>query len=103
MNVLTPLSLLKYADVLVTIGGAAQLKTARAYYSQALRVTGGRSVRALYGLIAVANQLPDKEAASSSAAAQELPKAAADALVKLYSKQSPGKLPLVQQTLQKHL
>jgi hypothetical protein len=39
-NVLTPLSLLKYADVLVTIGGAAHLKAARTYYCQALRVRG---------------------------------------------------------------
>lgn len=54
------LLLVRYADVLATIGGQAHLRTARAYYSKALQVSGGRSVRALYGLLAVANHLPDK-------------------------------------------
>ena len=38
MGVLAPLTLLRYADTLATIGGAAHLKTARAYYSKALQV-----------------------------------------------------------------
>lgn len=38
MGVLAPLALIRYADVLATIGGAAQLRTARAYYSKALQV-----------------------------------------------------------------
>ncbi|KAF6257393.1 hypothetical protein COO60DRAFT_1234897 [Scenedesmus sp. NREL 46B-D3] len=60
MGVLAPLTLIKYADVLSSTGGAAQLRTARAYYAKALQVSGGRSARALYGLVAVANHLPDK-------------------------------------------
>lgn len=39
MGLLNPLTLVKLADTLVTIGGAAQLKTARAYYSKALQVS----------------------------------------------------------------
>jgi hypothetical protein len=38
MGVLAPLTLIKYADVLASIGGAAQLRTARAYYAKALQV-----------------------------------------------------------------
>lgn len=38
MGPLAPLMLLKYADVLATLGSPSQLKAARAYYSQALRV-----------------------------------------------------------------
>lgn len=40
MGVVAPLSLIKYADVLATLGSPSQLKAARAYYSQALRVSG---------------------------------------------------------------
>jgi hypothetical protein len=38
MGVLAPLTLIKYADVLASIGGAEQLRTARAYYAKALQV-----------------------------------------------------------------
>jgi hypothetical protein len=41
--------------------------------------------------------------ASSSAAALELPKASAEALMRLYGELSPQKLPLVKQTLQRFL
>jgi hypothetical protein len=39
MGPLSPLALLKYADVLASLGSPSQLKAARAYYSQALRVS----------------------------------------------------------------
>eukprot|EP00878_Enallax_costatus_P036444 GHUV01040930.1.p1 GENE.GHUV01040930.1~~GHUV01040930.1.p1 ORF type:complete len:227 (+),score=87.09 GHUV01040930.1:496-1176(+) len=103
MGVLAPLTLIRYADVLATIGGAAQLRTARAYYSKALQVSNGRSVRALYGLIAVANHLSDKDAGPAGSAAQELPKAAAEALVKMYTAEAPDKLPFVKQALARYL
>jgi hypothetical protein len=38
MGVLAPLTLIKYADVLASIGGAERLRTARAYYAKALQV-----------------------------------------------------------------
>jgi hypothetical protein len=38
MGVLAPLTLIKYADVLSSIGGAERLRTARAYYAKALQV-----------------------------------------------------------------
>jgi hypothetical protein len=36
---MSPLLLIKYADVLASLGSPSQLKAARAYYSQALRVS----------------------------------------------------------------
>lgn len=47
----------RYGDALLTLGGAANARTARAYYSKAVQLTGGRSARALYGLTACAAQL----------------------------------------------
>lgn len=97
---LSPLVLIKYADVLATLGSPSQLKAARAYYSQALRVSGGRSVRALYGIIYVGKQLSPKDAASSGDAAQELPAVCAQTLLKMYQQQGPEHLQkVVQQTL----
>jgi hypothetical protein len=46
-NILT-----RYADILYTLGGAANLRTARAYYSKAVQATAGRSSRALQGVLA---------------------------------------------------
>lgn len=40
MGPLSPLVLLKYADVLASLGSPSKLKAARAYYSQALRRGG---------------------------------------------------------------
>lgn len=47
----------RYADVLLTLGGTANARTARAYYSKAVQLTRGGSARALYGLVACAAQL----------------------------------------------
>lgn len=49
----------QYADVLYTIGGSNghNYRTARAYYAAAVQLSGGKNVRALYGLTACAAQL----------------------------------------------
>ena len=49
----------QYADILYTVGGAngQNYRTARAYYTAAVQLSSGRSVRALYGLSACAAQL----------------------------------------------
>lgn len=47
-----PAAHLKYADLLYSLGGAEQCRTARAYYSKALQLSGGRCSRALVGLLA---------------------------------------------------
>ncbi|KAI8465040.1 MAG: hypothetical protein J3K34DRAFT_473827, partial [Monoraphidium minutum] len=92
----------RYADVLLTLGGPANARTARAYYSKAVALTRGRSARALYGLVACAGQL---QAGSSDAGAKpeaaELPAAAADALLRLYRDAAPAKVPLVEALLRR--
>lgn len=47
-----PAAHLRYADLLYSLGGAEQCRTARAYYSKALQLSGGRCTRALVGLLA---------------------------------------------------
>ena len=47
----------QYADVLYTIGGAANYQTARTHYSAAIEISSGRNARALYGLCATSAQL----------------------------------------------
>lgn len=48
----------QYADVLYTMGGSASnFRTARSYYAAALELSGGTSVRALYGITASTAQL----------------------------------------------
>lgn len=47
----------QYADVLYTVGGAANYQTARTHYSAAIEISSGRNVRALYGLCASSAQL----------------------------------------------
>ncbi|KAF8056117.1 ATPK2 [Scenedesmus sp. PABB004] len=103
LGALSPCGLVRYADTLASLGGAAQLRTARAYYAKALALSGGRSARALYGLVAVANALPDKDAGPPGSAGQELPREAAAALVELYARDAPAKLPLVRAALARYL
>jgi len=95
---------IRYADVLLTLGGATNARTARAYYSKAVTLSQGRSARALYGLVACSVQLQGQQGQATDAAAkpeaQELPGAAAAALVQLYREQAPDKVGLVETLLQ---
>ena len=43
---------IRYADILMTIGGQSHVRAARAYYSKAVALSQGKSVRALMGLLA---------------------------------------------------
>ncbi|KAL8260227.1 hypothetical protein R6Q59_028180 [Mikania micrantha] len=45
-----PLHHLAYADVLYTIGGLENLQTAKKYYASTIELTGGKNIRALYGI-----------------------------------------------------
>ncbi|EPS72343.1 hypothetical protein M569_02413, partial [Genlisea aurea] len=45
-----PLYHLAYADVLYTIGGLENLHSAKKYYAAAIELTGGKNVRALFGV-----------------------------------------------------
>lgn len=43
---------IRYGEALLTMGGPANARTARAHFSKAVALTHGRSARALYGLVA---------------------------------------------------
>lgn len=47
----------QHADVLYTIGGASNYRTACTHYAAAVDLSNGENVRALYGLSAAAAQL----------------------------------------------
>ena len=117
---------LLYADTLYTMGGAANWRTARSYYSGVLEMTAGRELRALYGVCACAAQLAaggggkergggggsgggrgggggggaaGAESAEDREAAAELGRLSAEALLQRYALQAPDKLPLVKAML----
>lgn len=50
----------RYADILFTLGGASNYRLARSYYAKAVEASAGRSVRALYGILACYNSLAEK-------------------------------------------
>lgn len=68
---------IRFADTLYTLGAPHQLRAARAHYSEALVLSGGKSLRALYGISACSAASSDKEdnpelAAEAGAALQAL-------------------------------
>lgn len=91
---------ISYADVLYTMGGIENIQTAKKYYAAAIQLTGGKNIRALYGVCLCSgaiNQLSkgrNKEEESS-----ELQTLAAEVLTKEYKRQAPSKLPLVAEML----
>ncbi|GLC49266.1 hypothetical protein PLESTB_000200500 [Pleodorina starrii] len=50
----------RYADILYTIGGPTNYKTARSYYAKAIELTAGGSLRALFGVLACSAHITDK-------------------------------------------
>ena len=64
----------QYADVLYTVGGANghNYRTARSYYAAAVQLSGGRNVRALYGLCACTTQLAGIKVRQQGASMQAL-------------------------------
>lgn len=93
----------RYADILYTIGGASNYKTARAYYAKAVELTAGGSLRALFGILACSAHITDKVVVQDarSRAQIELPDVTAQALLRVYQLHAPSKLPLVTALLQK--
>lgn len=86
-------------------GGAANWRAARGYYSGAIEVTKGRSVRALYGVCAAAAQLEGAKPQRGGGGGDEddgdggLPGVAAEALLARYGAECEGKLALVKAML----
>ncbi|XP_057545432.1 uncharacterized protein LOC130824438 [Amaranthus tricolor] len=96
-----PLYHLAYADVLYTLGGLENLQTAKKYYASTIDITGGKNVRALYGIclctaaigqLAKGRNKDDKESV-------ELRSLTAAVLEKEYKNRAPSKLPILMSTL----
>jgi hypothetical protein len=52
--------LVRYADVLYTLGGNNNLRIARSYYAKAVELSGGTSTRALWGVMLCSANLTEK-------------------------------------------
>ncbi|KAG2452363.1 hypothetical protein HYH02_003385 [Chlamydomonas schloesseri] len=93
----------RYADVLYTIGGPTNYKTARSYYAKAIELTAGGSLRALFGVLACSAHITDKVALQDarSRAQIELPEVSTQALLRIYKTHAPDKLPFVEPILAK--
>lgn len=81
--------LVRYADILYTMGGTNNLKIARSYYAKAVEASSGRETRALFGILQCAAGITDKTTLTDarSRAQIELPALAATALAKLVKAQ----------------
>ncbi|XP_042458968.1 ER membrane protein complex subunit 2-A-like [Zingiber officinale] len=92
---------LAYAEVLYTMGSLENLQTAKKYYASAITLSGGKNIRALYGIClcnAAISQLTkgrNKEEKESS----DLPYLGAEALRRDYKNRAPKKLPLLNSML----
>ncbi|KAL3633134.1 hypothetical protein CASFOL_026118 [Castilleja foliolosa] len=96
-----PLYHLAYADVLYTLGGLENLYAAKKYYAATINLTGGKNVRAIFGICLCASAIGqlgkgrNKEAKESL----ELQSLSALALEKLYKQQSSPKILLLSSML----
>ncbi|XP_078177801.1 uncharacterized protein LOC144572211 [Carex rostrata] len=91
---------ISYADVLFTMGGLENFQTAKKYYAAAIQLTGGKNIRALYGVCmcgGAINLLP--RGRNRDEESSELPALAAEVLTKEYQKRAPEKLPLLAELL----
>ncbi|XP_075486878.1 uncharacterized protein LOC142526400 [Primulina tabacum] len=96
-----PLYHLAYADVLYTIGGLENLQAAKKYYAATIDLTGGKNVRALFGICLCASAIGQlaKGRNKEDKESLELQALSAVALEKDYKQKSPTKLSLVSSCL----
>ncbi|XP_004302029.1 PREDICTED: ER membrane protein complex subunit 2 [Fragaria vesca subsp. vesca] len=89
-----PLYHLAYADILYTLGGLENIQTAKKYYASVIDLTGGKNIRALFGIslctsaigqLAKGRNKEDKET-------PELQSLVVTALEKDYKQRAPDKL-----------
>lgn len=76
---------LRYAEVMYTLGGTENVLAARKYFAAAVELSGGHSVRALYGLCACAQALAGAKGHKLSLGEAKLYANAADRLRTLYA------------------
>lgn len=93
-----PLHHLAYADVIYTIGGLENLQTAKKYYASTIELTGGKNIRALYGICLCTSAIAQLSKGRNSED-KEISGLAAATLEKDYKHISPDKLSLLTSTL----
>lgn len=94
---------LGYAELLYTMGGIDNLRTARKYYASTIELSGGKNMRALYGVClcgAAINQARGRGRTEEES--QELVSLAASVLVKKYKEKASSKAGLVSSILDKY-
>ncbi|XP_073308969.1 uncharacterized protein [Primulina huaijiensis] len=96
-----PLYHLAYADVLYTIGGLENLQAAKKYYAATIDLTGGKNIRALFGICLCASAIGQlsKGRNKEDKESLEMQALSAVALEKDYKQKSPTKLTLVSSCL----
>lgn len=111
---LNPIFHLTYAQLLCTIGGLENLRTAKSFYASAIEFSAGKNMRALYGICLCDAAIKQAAkgargrggAAAAAAAAEEerrkdgeLPELAAQVILKEYSARCPQHADLAAATL----
>ncbi|KAL3631672.1 hypothetical protein CASFOL_024656 [Castilleja foliolosa] len=96
-----PLYHLAYADVLYTLGGLENLYAAKKYYAATIDLTGGKNVRALFGICLCASAIGQlaKGRNKEDKESLELQSLSARALEKVYTQRSPAKISLLSSML----
>lgn len=91
------ITVVRLADMLYAQGGAANVSAALAYYSKVISLSKGGNVRALYGALASACYLGGLKGSREDH--QELVEVAGRALLQMYERMAPDKVPLVRALL----
>lgn len=96
-----PLYHIAYADVLYTLGGLENIQAAKKYYAATIDLTGGKNVRALFGICLCTSAIAQlaKGRNKEDNESFELQSLSAQALMKMYKSESPSKLPLLTSAL----
>lgn len=93
---------LRYAEVQYTLGGLENLKIAKKYYASAIKLSGGKNLRALYGVCLCAAAINQgKGRNKDEKESSDLQTLAASAIIKEYQVKCPRKVSLVTAVLEK--
>lgn len=87
---------LKYAEVLYTMGGAENVRNSRKYFAAAVDLTGGDSLRALYGLWSATNAIKALKGPKDPEDESPLGDLASKQIIALYKTGCPAKAKIVE-------
>ncbi|KAL2652129.1 hypothetical protein R1flu_020257 [Riccia fluitans] len=95
---------LGYAELLYTMGGLENLRAAKKYYAATIELSGGRNIRALYGVVlsgTAISQLLKQTRSRNEEESMEIVTLASSVLKREYKSKAPRKLPLLSPLLEK--